>query len=892
MKLTHTEGNILASKIVAAAKLKDIVLDVSQAATSDYFMYDVEGLCLELPGGVKLFSSNAACAYLMGEFTEDTTKSTCNEIIQWEEAQFRPVVLGQIAVPDDAYLQKSYKVRMDTLSTMLPRLYNGTGNVSTADIALWAMIHVSTINVNNMLSGPVAGYYERLNVVLGVAENITKDSAKTTAEALKPFIDAKALEEFKRESAAAAYASTEYGTPDKVKELLGEATPTAKGNAKNDASDDKQDAGESFRAATEAEIESAKAHFCKTDGVSGEVRVRDSIVLPKKDPKERNILITSALPYVNNVPHLGNIIGCVLSADAYSRFTRVMGYNSVFVCGTDEYGTTTETKALSEGLTPQEICDKYHKLHADIYEWFNIGFDKFGRTTTPKHTKYVLCSISCVLVVCVWDVRMCTSTCLYSGVSQHVHVCVSMDVCYTRCAVLTIPVLQSGQFACLYISNERLAQVVWNANRHIHWVRWGNVWCVHAYVYTVNFLHYNTKKHAIYHVFLRGTPVPLEGEWSSKVFYVWFDAPIGYISITANYTDDWKQWWRTPENNVELYQFMAKDNVTFHGVIFPTSLIGTGKDWVKVKHINSVEYLNYEDSKFSKSRGIGVFGNDAQDTGIKADVWRFYLLWVRPENNDSIFSWNDFLATNNNILNNNLGNFVHRALSFVNNTFNGAVPTAQPNEDDYKFIGLVNTELAKYIQRMEACRIREAAFAAMDISKLGNQYLQAQKPWVLAKSDIDRCGTVVSIAANLTHLLASLIHPYMPESAATLLKTLDLPMLSLNYGYFYASIPEGHPIGAPEILFSKIEQATVDELKVRFAGVQSERDQGAVEMPPADPVAVAAIEAQIKAQGLVVRELKNAQPIDKTAIGTEVQELLRLKKELTKLTGEAPAKGK
>jgi methionyl-tRNA synthetase len=175
-----------------------------------------------------------------------------------------------------------------------------------------------------------------------------------------------------------------------------------------------------------------------------------------------------------------------------------------------------------------------------------------------------------------------------------------------------------------------------------------------------------------------GTPVPLP-DFESKVFYVWFDAPIGYISITANYTDDWEQWWRNPEE-VVYYQFMAKDNVPFHSVVFPSTLLGTGSKWTMVNHLISTEYLNYEDAKFSKSRGIGVFGNDAQDTGIPADIWRFYLIYTRPESQDSAFQWEDLMAKNNNDLLASLGNFFNRALKFTKDNYDGVIGKIQLDE--------------------------------------------------------------------------------------------------------------------------------------------------------------------------------------------------------------------
>jgi len=237
-----------------------------------------------------------------------------------------------------------------------------------------------------------------------------------------------------------------------------------------------------------------------------------------------------------------------------------------------------------------------------------------------------------------------------------------------------------------------------------------------------------------------GTPIPLE-EYSNKVFYVWFDAPIGYISITANYDDQWKEWWLNPANNVELYQFMGKDNITFHTVIFPCSLIGTGQPWTMLHHVSTTEFLNYEldeatkkPLKFSKTRGVGVFGDNAMETGIPSEVWRYYLLINRPESQDTIFLWEDFVAKNNNELLANLGNFSNRLLKFVASSFKGIVPAygndvSQVGEavvfhaDDKTFFDTLFDKFNKYVSLMEAVKLKDGLKVAMEYSAECNGYL-------------------------------------------------------------------------------------------------------------------------------------------------------------------------
>lgn len=234
----------------------------------------------------------------------------------------------------------------------------------------------------------------------------------------------------------------------------------------------------------------------------------------------------------------------------------------------------------------------------------------------------------------------------------------------------------------------------------------------------------------------------------------------------------------SPHKKVTLYQFMAKDNVPFHSVMFPATLLGIDKGYTIVSHIMATEYLNYEDGKFSKSRGIGVFGNDAQDTGISADVWRFYLAACRPEVQDSNFNWNDLVARNNSELLNNVGNFINRALVFCEKYFNSIVPTIQSlTDDDLNLLALVNRDLSNYIKSMNIAKFRDGIKYSLSISRHGNQYMQSQQPWVLLKdADVkqkERAGTVIAICCNLTCLLANLLLPFIPDTCENIFNQLN-----------------------------------------------------------------------------------------------------------------------
>ena len=324
-----------------------------------------------------------------------------------------------------------------------------------------------------------------------------------------------------------------------------------------------------------------------------------------------------------------------------------------------------------------------------------------------------------------------------------------------------------------------------------------------------------------------GTKVPLAG-YDEKVLYVWFDACIGYVSITANYTDQWQKWWHNPEN-VSLYQFMGKDNVPFHTVVFPASQIGTGDKWTMLNHLSTAEYLNYEKGKFSKSRGIGVFGTSAKDTGIPSDVWRYYLLSRRPETNDTEFEWDGFIASNNNELLKNLGNFVNRIVKFINSpNYEDVVPDYTKYADEDGVLAAhkkeVNEALKTYLKSMDAVKIRQGLFDALHISALGNKLLQDNKlDNALAKEQPERCAAVAGLALNHVHLLASIVAPYLPATSTSILEQLNTDLLIIPDDWKADSIKPNHKIGKAAYLFTQIKPEKEKEWREMFGGAEAKK---------------------------------------------------------------------
>jgi len=570
-------------------------------------------------------------------------------------------------------------------------------------------------------------------------------------------------------------------------------------------------------------------------------------------------LITAALPYANNIPHLGNLVQ-VLSADAFARFCRLRGYETLYVCGTDEYGTATETRAAEEGIPPRELCDRYHALHDGIYRWFQISFDKFGRTSTPIQTEVTrdifhkideagfiteraVTQLYCPRCDRFLADRFVRGLCPRCGSED-----ARGDQC-EGCGKLLDPTElrnprcstcghapEARQTKHLYIDLPKIK------GRLEEWIKEASekgFWSHNAVQMTQAWIRDGLRERAITRDLKWGIPVPRPG-YENKVFYVWFDAPIGYISITGCLGDELAEglvelhllpsqlrkfpdgksfiahWWKSPDD-VELFQFIGKDNIPFHTVVFPSSLLGTGGRWTMLHHMSSTEYLNYESGKFSKSRGVGVFGTDAMETGIPPDVWRFYLFYNRPEKADVTFSWKDFQEKVNGELIGNLGNLVNRTLSFITRYYDGEIPKGEP---DPVFWDRVLDFEDSITEKLERAELREAFREIFALSSFANKYFQDAEPWRMRTEDPPKAAAVIRDLVHLVRDMAILIDPYMPQTATKIILFFGL---KLRETFDWASIggPSGlNPIKRIEssVLFSKLEDDRVDSMRERFSG--------------------------------------------------------------------------
>ena len=503
-------------------------------------------------------------------------------------------------------------------------------------------------------------------------------------------------------------------------------------------------------------------------------------------------LITSALPYVNNVPHLGNLIQ-VLSADVFARYSRLKGDEVLYICGTDEYGTATETKAQELGKTPRELCDYYHSLHAKIYSWFGVAFDYFGRTSIEEHTdvtqeiflelnkngyikEHESEQLFCPKCNRFLADRYIVGECPNCGKDAKGDQCESCgklleptELKNATCSSChTKPILKKTRH--LYID---LPSILPKYNEWLEKILKTSSWSNNAIQVTKGWIKEGLQERAITRDLKWGIPVPLAG-YEDKVFYVWFDAPIGYISLTKHYAkevaDDWASWW-LDNPTVRLFQFIGKDNIPFHTVIFPSSLIGTGRDWTKLYKMSSSEYLNYESGKFSKSKGVGVFGTDAMESDIPSDIWRFYIFYNRPEKSDFQFTWKDFRERVNSELIGNLCNLVNRTLTFVGKYYDGNIPKnydlqGQEKEDVLSIRKAVEEAKKKIEEFQENGQLKDAFHEAFALSDIGNKAFQAGEPWKNIKERPEYACSLIRELCYLIKDIMILVHPFIPSYAS------------------------------------------------------------------------------------------------------------------------------
>ena len=568
------------------------------------------------------------------------------------------------------------------------------------------------------------------------------------------------------------------------------------------------------------------------------------------------ILITSAIPYINGIKHLGNLVGSQLPADLYARYMRARGHEVLFLCATDEHGTPAELAAAKAGKPVEEYCAEMWQVQKDLSDGFGLSFDKFGRSSSPQnhaltqHFAGRLADAGLIEEVVEHQVyshadgrflpdRYIEGTCPNCGYDKargdQCENCTKQldptDLIEPRSAVSGSTDLEVRETKHLYLKQRSLRGELSD------WIDSKTDWPILTTSIAKKWLNDGDglQDRGITRDLDWGVPVKRGSDpWpgmEDKVFYVWFDAPIEYIACSKEWTDargaddsEWERWWRTDKgaDDVRYVQFMGKDNVPFHTLSFPATIIGSGEPWKLVDYIKSFNYLNYDGGQFSTSQGRGVFMDQALEI-LPADYWRWWLLSHAPESSDSEFTWENFQTSVNKDLADVLGNFVSRITKFCRSKFGEEVPAGGNwGEAEDALIAKLEDGLARYSAQMEAIEVRKAAAELRALWVLGNEYLQTAAPWAMFKEDPDQAGAVVRLALNLVRIYAVISAPFIPDASARLLSamnTLDTEWPD-DLRAALTALPEGHGFTVPDVLFAKISDEDRETWAEKFSGTR------------------------------------------------------------------------
>ncbi|WP_415402344.1 methionine--tRNA ligase [Tateyamaria sp. SN3-11] len=566
-------------------------------------------------------------------------------------------------------------------------------------------------------------------------------------------------------------------------------------------------------------------------------------------------LITSAIPYINGIKHLGNLIGSQLPADLYARYQRARGNEVLFLCATDEHGTPAELAAAKAGKPVAEYCAEMHGIQADIAKGFGLSFDHFGRSSSPQnhaltqHFAGRLADAGLIREVSEKQVysnadgrylpdRYIEGTCPNCGYEKargdQCENCTKqldpVDLINPRSAISGSSDLEVRETKHLYLRQSALKDDL------DAWIDSKTDWPVLTTSIAKKWLHDGDglQDRGITRDLDWGIPVRRgDAEWPGmecKVFYVWFDAPIEYIACASEWAQanggaDWERWWRTDKgaDDVRYTQFMGKDNVPFHTLSFPATILGSGEPWKMVDHLKSFNYLNYDGGQFSTSQGRGVFMDQALEI-LPADYWRWWLLSNCPETSDSEFTWELFQQGVNKDLADVLGNFVSRVTKFCRSKFGEAVPEgADYGPQEEALIADLDARIVRYAAMMEAMEVRKSAQELRAIWVAGNEYLQAAAPWATIKTDEAQAAMQIRMGLNLIRLYAVLSAPFIPEAANRMLQALHLDAADwpVDAAFALATLAPGHAFSVPDNLFSKITDEAREDWQERFAGVRT-----------------------------------------------------------------------
>ncbi len=554
-------------------------------------------------------------------------------------------------------------------------------------------------------------------------------------------------------------------------------------------------------------------------------------------------LITSALPYINGIKHLGNLVGSMLPADVYCRFLKQRGHQAIYICGTDEHGTPAEIAALEQGLSVRDFCDDMHTVQLDIYKRFHLDFTFFGRSSAEYNHRMTQEIFKKLYGHGLIDEQIVPSyfsptdniylpdryiegicpKCQYqSARGDQCDGCGSLldpqDLLEPRSALSGDRNLELRQEKHLFLNLEKLQPQI------EAWLSQKTEWSRLVLGIAESWLKEGLKARCITRNLNWGVKVPLNG-YEDKVFYVWFDAPLGYISMTQEWArlsgHDWESWWKDGSDTA-LVQFMAKDNVPFHAVFWPAMMIGTGENWLLPTTLKSFSWLTYENGKFSTSQGRGVFTDKALEL-FEADYWRFALMAMPPEASDADFTFQEFADLVNKDLADKLGNFINRVFTFASQKLDGHFEKEHLVVDE-KIIPKLKDLIDSFDSNMSQLKFCQAVMALRGTWSLGNEYFTVKEPWKAIKVDEEETKKIIGTCIYLAGVFAILSFPFIPFSARKIWLALGFTssLENIDIDRFDRIWGDLHNIElktAPEILFRKIMPEEIKDLTERYQGV-------------------------------------------------------------------------
>ncbi len=551
----------------------------------------------------------------------------------------------------------------------------------------------------------------------------------------------------------------------------------------------------------------------------------------------KRYLVTSALPYANGPVHIGHLAGVYVPSDIYVRYLRLRGHDVISICGSDEHGVPITIKARKEGVTPQDIVDRYHAIIEKSFRGLGMSFDIYSRTSSKTHRR-----VASEFFKKLYDEgkfieqtseqyydeeaqtfladRYIVGTCprcqnekAYGDQCEKCGSTLSPDELINPKSAVSgsVPVKRATKHWYLPLDQYEVFLREWILEGHKEWKS-------NVYGQCKSWLDLGLQPRAVSRDLDWGIPVPVEGA-EGKVLYVWFDAPIGYISATQDLTPDWERYWKSEDT--KMVHFIGKDNIVFHCIVFPSMLKAHG-EYVLPENVPANEFLNLEGDKISTSRNWAIWLHEyLEEFPGKEDVLRYVLCANAPETKDNDFTWKDFQARNNNELVAILGNFVNRALVLTQKYYGGEVPACGELTDyDRETIAELSQIKEMLEHDIETYRFREALKEAMNFARIGNKYLADTEPWKVVKSDPERVKTILNIALQITANVAIAIEPFMPFSAQKMLNMLHVEPLNWERLGSMDLIPAGHQIGTPSLLFEKIEDEVIQQQLDKLAAIK------------------------------------------------------------------------